>query len=325
MIKERIFDADVNQILVQPNRDRGLLRAIGNALWERPSVRTPPQTRGQFADMIEATPDFVFTADKRGNLLYCNRAALEVLGIEERERVGTLNLTDIYSADSRTRVLGEGIFAAILDGSWSGEAILVSRTGREVPVSLVIVAPLSADERSEFLSIVARDIAEKKREEAALVERERFFRRLVEAADIGIGFVDPENRVGYANPKAARLLGYPAEELIGMPMVNLICHEASANERDHSEVTGRGERASHTVRLRRKDGAVVSARASTTPLFDEQEQLIGILALVAEAVEERSEKANPSRKSEGFLFVARKLRSGLPETCTCLWSILSLE
>ncbi len=73
---------------------------------------------------------------------------------------------------------GEGILLAILDGEWSGEAALLTRAGREVPVSQVIIAPADADRRSEFLALIARDVKAMKQAEESLRESERFYRRL---------------------------------------------------------------------------------------------------------------------------------------------------
>lgn len=190
MILDKVLTAGPKPGPVCPDDRRNLLRAIGEAIWERRSphfLATAPAAWGQ---LVEATPDFVFTADRRGHLQYANPAALQMLGVGSRDARARINLAAILSPASQTRVLGEGVFAAILDGSWSGEAALVSKAGREIPVSLVIVAPLAPDGEREFLSIVARDISQLKRNEEAYEHREQLFQSLVETAQIGIGAVD---------------------------------------------------------------------------------------------------------------------------------------
>ena len=103
------------------------------------------------------------------------------------EDAAKLHITDIYSARTRATVLGEGVFLAILEGEWSGEAALPhSRGARDSGISSDYRAG-EADRPCEFLALVARDIQAMKQAEASLREREQFYRRIAEAARIGIG------------------------------------------------------------------------------------------------------------------------------------------
>jgi PAS domain S-box-containing protein len=281
MIKEQVLVVDHKGISSQPTRDRGFLRMIGDALKERPSARRPADVQSHLMEIIEATTDFVFTADEEGHLLYCNPTTQKILGIGEGD-ISKVHLADLYPAQARTHILGEGIFSAILDGVWSGETALVTRAGREIPVSQVIVAPLATDERCEFLSLIARDISQKKQAEMALQESERFYRSLVEAANLGIWIIDSENRTRFVNPKMAKVLGCTADEIIGKPIVSFMDAEGIALAEAQREAIRRGVEESQDYKLRRQDGAELWVRLSTSPLFDEQEQFIGTLAMVTE-------------------------------------------
>jgi PAS domain S-box-containing protein len=237
--------------------------------------------QGHFVEIVEATTDFVFTADEAGHLLYCNPTARRILGIAGEE-ISKVHLADLYPAPARTHILGEGIFSAILDGVWSGETALVTRAGREIPVSQVIVAPLASDERCEFLSVIARDISEKKQAEMALRESEQFYRHLVEAANLGIWIIDPENRTRFVNPKMAKLLRCSADEIVGKPIVSFMDAEGIALADAQREAIRRGVAESQDYKLRRQDGEELWVRLATSPLFDAQEQFTGTLALVTE-------------------------------------------
>lgn len=284
MIKEQILVVDHKGISSQPTRDRGLLRMIGDALKERPSARHPADEWSHLVEIIEATTDFVFTADEQGHLLYCNRTSRRILGIGEAD-VSKTHLADLYPVQARPHILGEGIFSAILDGVWSGETALVTRAGRELPVSQVIVAPLATEGRREFLSIIARDISEQKQAEMALVESERFYRRMVEAANLGIWIIDSENRTRFVNARMAKLLNCKADEIVGKPIASFMDEEGFALAEAQREAIRRGVEESQDYKLRRQDGAEVWVRLSTSPLFDEQEQFLGTLALVTECTE----------------------------------------
>ena len=49
----------------------------------------------------------------------------------------------------------------------------------------------------------------------AIDENERHLREMTEALGVGVFVLDPQGRLTYANPEAVRMLGWPAEELVG--------------------------------------------------------------------------------------------------------------
>ena len=284
MIKEQILIADHKKFSIQPLKDRGLLQTLGDALRERPLARHRTEAGSHLAQVVEATPDFVFTAGEDGHLLYCNRAARGALGIGE-ESVQNIHLTDIYPEQARTRILGEGVFTAILDGVWSGESTILTQTGREIPVSLVIVAPLATGGHSEFLSIVARDISATKETQMRLDESERFYRRMVQTANVGIWVIDPKNEIRFVNSKMAKFLGYEPNEIVDKPIVSFMDEEGIALADAQRKAILKGVDESKDYKLLRKDGSELWVRLSTSPLFDEEEQFMGTLAFVTESTD----------------------------------------
>jgi len=263
-------------------RDRGLFKMLGDAWKEHSPVRLHADSPNHLAQVIETSPDFVFTIDEAGHLLYCNPTTRRTLGLG-RGDLSKIHLSELYPARARTHILGEAIFSAILDGAWSGETTLLTRGGREIPVSQVIVAPLASDGRCEFLSVIARDISESKETEKARQEIATFYRRIVEAANIGIWIIDSENRTRFVNPRMEKLLNCPADEIVGKPIASFMDREELALAQARREAMRRDDAESQDYKLRRSDGAELWVRLSTSSLFDEQAQFLGTLALVAES------------------------------------------
>ncbi|NER35878.1 MAG: PAS domain S-box protein [Oscillatoria sp. SIO1A7] len=117
--------------------------------------------------ILEATPDIVGIADARGNNLYLNRAGQNLLGISPEE-TDSFHIGELTEPASQQRVETEGVPTAIQQGMWQGETILRSRSGREFPVSQVIIAHKSEGGELEFLSTIMRDISDRKHQEEAL-------------------------------------------------------------------------------------------------------------------------------------------------------------
>ncbi len=222
--------------------------------------------------LAETTADFVALADVQGRILHINPAGRHMLGIRSKQDVSALTLSDIHAAWANAIALGEGVETALLDGSWRGETALLSRTGREIPVTQIITAHSDAEGHCEFLSMIARDISETKQVEEGLRRSERFYRSIVETANAGICIVDLNNRLTYANPAMARLLGYRAEEIVGKPVAEFVVPESSAYQTE--------ARAQRRFRFKCKDGGEFEATLAVSPLYDDDERYSGVLGII---------------------------------------------
>ncbi len=226
--------------------------------------------------IVEATPDFVALFDVEGNIHYCNPAARRILGLGEAGELAGIHISDAHPAWANLLILGEGIETALLDGIWKGEAALLNAEGEEVPVSEVILADFEADGRCEFLSITAREIAEIKQAETAWRESEQFYRRTAEAADIGLWTIDREDKIAFANPRMARLLGCTVDELVGRPIRAFL-----ADEPEDGDTTGSvGSNQVRVFKLRRNDGSELRVNLSSSPLYDQNERFSGTVGVV---------------------------------------------
>jgi putative nucleotidyltransferase with HDIG domain/PAS domain S-box-containing protein len=126
------------------------------------------QARARLVSIIDATPDLVSTADVDGNVLYMNPGGRAMLGIGTGEDLSNYRILDAYPERAAKLVADEGIPAAMRDGVWGGETVLLSRDGREIPVSQVIVAHKGPDGTVEYLSTIMRDMTARKRRESEL-------------------------------------------------------------------------------------------------------------------------------------------------------------
>lgn len=121
--------------------------------------------RARLTAILEATPDFVAIADPQGNVQYYNRAARRMLGIGDDEDLGQITVPDTHPAWAGALVMRRALPTAARDGMWQGETAFLSRDGREIPVSQVILAHKAPDGRVEYYSTIARDITERKEAE----------------------------------------------------------------------------------------------------------------------------------------------------------------
>ncbi|MEA5507149.1 PAS domain S-box protein [Halotia wernerae UHCC 0503] len=121
--------------------------------------------------ILEASPDFVSTADLTGQVLYFNQAARRMLGLGEEESFEGRHLSQNHPTWANNLILNHGLPQSIQLGNWVGETALLGADNQEIPLSQLIIAHKSADGEVEYLSTIARDISELKAVEEALQQK----------------------------------------------------------------------------------------------------------------------------------------------------------
>ncbi|MDP2785493.1 MAG: EAL domain-containing protein [Sulfurimicrobium sp.] len=165
----------------------------------------------RLAEILEATPDFVATATPDGKILSANRAARKILGIGADEDIAGTPIATFLPEWVFRVIEQEGMPSAMREGHWEGETALLSRDGREIPVSQVILSHRTADGKLAYLSTIMRDLSEHKRTESEL----RKLTQALEQSANTIVITDRDGVIEYVNPYFYALTGYPPEEVIG--------------------------------------------------------------------------------------------------------------
>jgi two-component system, cell cycle sensor histidine kinase and response regulator CckA len=148
--------------------------------------------QARLAAIVEATTDLVSMRMLDGSgMAYMNPAGRAMLGLEPLERVP--DLAAFRTAESLREWTDVILPAALANGMWTGETTLVSREGRLVPVSQMLLAHAGADGRIQ-LSTIARDITERERAAAALRTSDERMRFALEAAGMGVWEFDVRTR-----------------------------------------------------------------------------------------------------------------------------------
>ena len=128
------------------------------------------QELSRLTAILDATTDFVGITDAQGQLLYLNAAGRRLLGLEATAPL-TLKSADFIPEQARQLIREEGAPAAQRDGAWAGEIAIFGPEGREIPVSLVLIAHTSEQGEVESFSTVMRDITEQRQTQDLLRHR----------------------------------------------------------------------------------------------------------------------------------------------------------
>jgi len=233
------------------------------------------ESEKRFRALFENSIDGIQLSRPDGTILAANPAACRMLGRSEEEirSIGNDGIMD--PSDQRLAPLREALRR---DGSCTGELTFLRSDGSAFPVGLSCSV---FKERRGPHSIVTvwRDISERKKNEAALLQSEERYRNLVELSTNAI-YITIDDRLVFSNRAGVKLLGASDPgEVLGRSFLDFIhpeCHDAE-RERVRA-VTQEGATVSVEERYVTLDGSVADVDVATIPFTFQDEPALLVLA-----------------------------------------------
>jgi PAS domain S-box-containing protein len=248
----------------------------------------PPSSLEQvrLAAIVEASTDFVAIATADGRLLHLNRAGRSLVQLGADKAIAATSLADYFPAWANQLIEGEGMLSAVSAGAWSCEAALLTRAGSEIPVSLTILVHKDSQRTVEFVAVVARDIAERKRAEEAHKTLLKEYRLIFDSVPALIWYKDCDNRILRANRPAAESMGRSVADLEGQSAYDLYPDEAAAYHRDDLDVVHSGRpRLGIIEQVMTGSGDKIWVQTDKMPYRNERGEIIGVLVFAVDITE----------------------------------------
>ena len=156
------------------------------------------------------------------------------------------------------------------------------------------VVPLSTD----VVVLHTDDVTDQRRIASALAESEQLYRTIIDTAHEGIWTVDRANTITFANPRAASMLGYEHDALLGRPVFDFIdglLHDDARVVLDRQHATASREQ--YDLRLRHRNGHNMWVTIAASPLLDEAGAVAGVVHMITD-IDDRKRAEQVLKDSE---------------------------
>jgi PAS domain S-box-containing protein len=129
------------------------------------------------------------------------------------------------------------------------------------------------------------EVTERKQAEEKLQKSERRIRTFLETASEGFLELDNQEIILDVNPEMCAILGCAREDLLGRDFLDFIATMDLAKFLQDIEVRENGNRSSYSLAFVRPDNTTAHCVVKTVPLFDENQDVKGLFAMVTNITE----------------------------------------
>jgi PAS domain S-box-containing protein len=149
--------------------------------------------------------------------------------------------------------------------------------------------------------------------EQALVESETKYRAIVETANEGILLSDLKGIITFINKKMGDMLEYQMDELIGKPIISIIDTEYHETSQKRLEDNKKDLKEEYELKLVRRDGSILWAHVSASPVKNIKDQTIGTLNMIIDTTQHKEAEMEIKRRGK----LLEGINQVLQESLTC--------
>jgi PAS domain S-box-containing protein len=244
------------------------------------------QTEDRYRALAQYSTEGVAVAGADGVLKYIGPAMEKMLGWSASEAEGISMWAVAHRADrARLRATWTDLLGSPM-AAQAVEARIRSKAGGWCSLQIVASNQLHVP-GVHGVVLNCRDMRDHRRMSEALHQSQARYRRFVETTHEGIWATDTWEQTTFVNDRLAAMLGYSAPELLGRPVEEMLLPEDRDGHRQRLSRRARGEMETYEQRFLRKDGSVVWALVSASPMLDQVGEFSGSFAMLTDITEQK--------------------------------------
>jgi PAS domain S-box-containing protein len=235
--------------------------------------------------VLDNIPDPAWLKDSKGRYLVGNKPLARIYQRTLDDIVGK-TVFEVFPAHAGSLTEGDGKIAD--SGKQARTEVCVpDKEGRNRWFDTIETPILN--ERGELVSTVgiARDITERKQIEQALRESENRYRELLNSQDDGVVIADAQQAFIFANPAFGRILGVPAEKLIGRGLREFLDEGQKKILEQQVELRKTGKKTTYELEILAADGERRQVLINGAPKIAPDGAFGGTFAVVRDITERK--------------------------------------
>jgi PAS domain S-box-containing protein len=293
-------------------RNARILQSLRDETEQSAHARVEAERRVQlfqrYADFFESAADGMVVIDRVGRVLFANPRAREITGFLESELLGTRfeRLLDTAEQERARRLLRgfeDGVYPRGVDFA------IKKRTGERSVVNVSFSSVLHEDNAVLF---TFRDVAIERRTAIELKRTKDFLECVIDSSVDGIVSANLRGTVLLFNRAAARIFGYPPEDIVGKIRVDRLYPSGVARDvmkkiRD-PVLSGYGRLEDYRVDMLGADGRTIQVLLSASLVVDNGQPIgsVGIFTDIREKLRiqgelERAQDELRSREKQAIV------------------------
>lgn len=271
------------------------------------------ESEQRYRFMVEESSDIIWTFDLSAmEFSYVSKSVEPLLGFSAKE-VTNLGLDNAFSPKVRKQVMkafGQVIAEKSGDSRVMMEAEHLHKDRSAVLMEVNAVLHRDASGKPKFFTGISRDITQRKRSEEALRRSEEKYRTILETIEDGYFEVDLAGNFVFYNSAMCRMLGYGADELMGL---NYRAYMSPQQKEEAFETYNRVFRTGKPYKavnweLVRKDGGICHVETSISLVRNSEGKAAGFQGIAHDATQRRlAQKEN--EKLQARLHHARQMEA----------------
>jgi PAS domain S-box-containing protein len=252
-------------------------------------TKTLKENEEKLRSIFNSSPDAIAVSDLKGNIIECNKAALDFLGLSTKDEIIGKNSLMFVAKKDRQKVMETTKNVLEISSVTNVEYAALNKAGYEFPAEFSASAIKDPSGNPTGFVTIIKDITERKKAEEKIRESEERYRSLVELAPDSIMTFDMKGVVTSCNTASTKFSGYSKDELVGKHFTKI----APIRTRDipkylkmlPSTVKGKVPKP-FEVCYRRKDGTTAFGEVRFS-LMREKDKIVGIQAIMRDITERK--------------------------------------
>ncbi len=322
-VKSEPVAQDAFRIVADPQRvvrvPFQLIREDGELLLVGRSISVVnPAVSGMFSDtgdsrefiqtILDAIPDPIFVKDEGHRWIFGNRAFSELLGRSHGEYLGKSDY-DVFSPEMADGFWQKDNEIMRLQTANEYEELIADPSGGENRTILTKKTPAIRSDGERILVGVIRDITERKKLEREIHDNREFLQTVLNGSPSVIYVKDIDGRYIFVNREYEKVLGIPAETMLGKNQKDFFSEEISREFDDEDHQVIREKRSFQFENQIEVAGKKHTYLTSKFPLFGAQGEVLAVCGISTDITEhlELQDQFEVSRQRLEVVIKAMKL------------------